>query len=128
MKRVTWCLAVMCALIMAIGAARAQDAAKVAGNWEMMTQGRNGPQTSAMTVQQDGAKITGTISRQGPQGELKQDFTGTVDGNKIMFAVEVTPPQGDPIKVEYTGTVEGDAMKGTYNMRGNDRDWSAKRK
>ena len=52
--------------------------------------------------------------------------TGTVEGNKITITVTRTTPNGD-VTSTYTGTIDGDAMKGTVKMGQGDRNWSAMR-
>ena len=115
------------ALALSVGVALAQGPAKVAGKWEMTREGRQGPVTSALTFEQDGENLKGTLA--GQQGE-PAPLTGTIKGNKIAFTVKRQTPRGE-FTVEYTGTVEGDAMKGTFTMGQGDQartvDWTAKR-
>jgi hypothetical protein len=128
MKRMAICFAVIGALVFAGVAAKAADPAKVAGTWEMTSQGRQGPVTSTITIEQDGNKIKGTIKREGGRGDMPGlPFTGTVDGNKITFTTEFTTPNGDKRTTEYSGTVEGDTIKGTMKTGQGEREWSAKR-
>lgn len=128
MKRIAICLVVICALALAGVAVKAADQAKVAGNWEMTSAGRGGnPSTSTIKFEQDGTKIKGTITRQGPNGPMEIPFTGTVDGNKITFTTEFTTPDGTKRTTEYTGTVDGDNIKGTMKTGQGEREWSAKR-
>jgi hypothetical protein len=102
--------------------ALAQDA-KVAGSWDLSSPGRDGNvMTQTLTLQQDGTKLTGTLK--GQRGEAP--VTGTISGTNIAFSVTRSTPNGD-MKIDYTGTVNGDAMKGTFTVMGNSRDWSAKR-
>jgi len=109
-------------LLSLVPAALAQDA-KVAGSWDLSSPGRDGNvMTQTLTLQQDGAKLTGTVK--GQRGEAP--VTGTISGNNISFSVTRNTPNGD-MKIDYTGTVNGDAMKGTFTVMGNSRDWSAKR-
>jgi len=106
-----------------VGNALADDQPlKVAGNWEMSSEGRNGPMTQTLAIQQDGATIKGTIT--GPRGEAP--FEGTVAGNKVSFTVKRETPNGT-FTVEYSGTVEGDSMKGKAHSERFDRDFTAKR-
>jgi len=96
----------------------------VAGAWEMTSQGRNGPMTQTLTIQQDGATIKGTLK--GQRGEMP--FEGTVEDNKISFSIKRQTQNGDTMVLEYTGTVDGDSIKGkVHNERFGDRDWSATR-
>jgi len=129
MKRTAICLAVIFALALAGVVTKADEPAKVAGAWEMTSQGRSGnTMTSTITFEQDGNKIKGTIKRQGPQGNtMEQPFTGTIDGNKISFTTEFTTPNGDKRTAEYTGMVDGDTIKGTVKTGQGEREWSAKR-
>ncbi|HEV2497980.1 MAG TPA: hypothetical protein VGY31_00175 [Terriglobia bacterium] len=114
----------MCGLmVMICGAGIAQDqAANVAGSWTLSATTQRGTFTQAMTIQQDGSSIKGTIK--GRRGETP--FTGTVKGNAINFTVSRDTPRGT-FTMTYDGTVDGDSMKGTAK---NDRfslDWTAKR-
>jgi hypothetical protein len=100
----------------------AQQATKVAGKWEMTSEGRQGPMTRDMTIEQEGEKIKGVISSQ--RGD--QELTGTVKGKDISFTVKFQTPNGERT-VEYKGTVDGDSMKGTVEMGPRTVDWTAKR-
>ena len=110
-------------LLTQVGMAVADDKpVNVAGNWEMTSEGRNGPMTQTLSFQQDGATIKGTIN--GPRGEAPLE--GTVAGNKVSFTVKRDTPNGT-FAIEYSGTVEGDAMKGKAHSERFDRDFTAKR-
>jgi len=125
MKRNRIQLAAICAFAFALvfAAVAGAQGAKVAGKWTMTTDGgRRGPQTATLTLTQDGSKITGTMT--GGRGDTP--LTGTLDGNKITFSVTRTTPNGD-VTNTYTGTVDGDSMKGTVHMGQNDNPWSATR-
>lgn len=92
----------------------------ITGDWVVAVEvgGQNGE--PEFTLKQDGEKITGKYS--GLLGE--QDVTGRIKGGKIEFGF--TSDQG---KIEYTGTIEKDGMKGTTKygdaLEGT---WTAKRK
>jgi hypothetical protein len=122
MKRNIALLAMLClAIFAAAGISSAQDA-KVAGTWTLSAPGRGGTmQNSTLTLTQDGQKLTGTLA--GGRGDTP--VTGTITGNNITFSVSRTNQNGDTVKTDYTGTVSGDSMKGTVNMRGNSVDWTA---
>ena len=94
----------------------------VDGNWEMSMQGRQGMMTQTLMLKTDGNKLTGSIK--GQRGEAPLE--GTVDGNKISFTVTRQTPNGE-MKQTFNGTVEGDSIKGTVQMGENSRDWTAKR-
>ena len=129
MKRNIALLAVLCfAIFGMVGIASAQDA-QVAGPWTLSMNfgggggqggggGRGGGQT--LTLTQDGQKLTGTLHSM--RGD--SPVTGTISGNNITFTVTRQTQNGE-MKIDYTGTVSGDSMKGTVNMRGNPVDWTA---
>lgn len=123
MKRNSILMAALCFLALSLAqVARAQDA-KVAGAWDLSTPGRDGNMmTQTLTLQQDGQKLSGTVK--GQRGEAP--VTGTITGNNIAFSVTRSTPRGD-MKIDYTGTVDGDSMKGTMTVMGNTVNWSAKR-
>jgi len=113
----------LCLLIFSVAhIASAQDA-NVAGSWDLSAAGRNGnTRTQTLTLQQDGTKLTGSIS--GRRGS--SPVTGTVSGNNIDFTVTRNTRRGQ-FQISYTGTVSGDTMTGTFTMRGNTVNWEAKR-
>jgi hypothetical protein len=126
MKRIACFLAfaLTCGVLMicAAQAKAADETAQVAGTWEVSSQGPNGPMTQTLALQQDGGKIKGTMT--GRRGEAPLE--GTVTGNKIAFTVKRETPNGT-FTIEYSATVDGDAMKGTAHSERFDRDWTAKR-
>lgn len=123
MKRNSILLAALCFLVLSMAQiTRAQDA-NVAGAWDLSAPGRDGNvMTQTLTLQQDGTKLTGTLK--GARGEAP--VTGTVMGNNIAFTVTRTTPNGE-LKLDYTGTVDGDSMKGTLSVMGNTINWTAKK-
>ena len=128
MKKITYSLVLAFAcgmLLMLAGSALAADEpAKVAGAWEMTSQGRNGPMTSTLTITQDGGTIKGTLKNQRGESALE----GTVTGNKVSFTVKRTNQNGDTMVFEYNATVDGDSMTGkVHTEQFGDRDFSAKR-
>jgi len=128
MKRLTYSLvlAFTCGvlLMLAGNVLAADEPAKVDGAWEMTSQGRNGPMTSTLTIQQDGGTIKGTLKS--PRGETP--FEGTVTGNKVSFTIKRTNQNGDTMVLEYTATVDGDSMTGkVHSEQFGDRDFTAKR-
>lgn len=118
-------LASICVLVVSlayVAPAQAQDA-KVAGAWDLSAPGRDGTiATQQLTLTQDGSKLSGTLK--GARGEAP--VTGTISANNITFSVTRTTPNGE-LKIDYTGTVSGDTMKGTLSVMGNTADWTAKR-
>jgi len=123
MKRIAILPAILIVFALAFAVSvSAQDAAKVGGNWELTMHGGQGTMTFTLTLQQDGTSFKG--SSKGQRGESPVD--GTVDGNKIRFTIHRTTPNGERL-LEYSGTVDGDSMKGTAKFGENEREWSATR-
>ena len=86
----------------------------VTGKWVFDVQTSGGSGQPTVTFKQEGEKLTGHYSSQ-TLGEA--DFTGTVKGTAIQFTFNAEA-QGQQIDVAYTGTVDGNSMKGTVNMAG----------
>ena len=74
------------ALLLLVGSALAQD---VSGEWEMTSEGRQGPQTQIFKIVQDGEKIT--ITMQGRQGEMTGE--GTIKDNAIEWKITRETPK-----------------------------------
>ena len=99
-------------------------AVDVAGEWEMTSEGRQGPRTQTITIEQDGEKIT--VTMEGRMGEMTGE--GTLKGNEIEWSFVRETPRGE-FTLAYRGTVEGDTMSGTVAMGDfGEREWTAKKK
>jgi hypothetical protein len=123
MKRIAILPAILVVFALAFAVSvSAQDAAKVAGNWELTMHGGQGTMTFTLVMQQEGTTLKGTSKGQRGESPLE----GTVDGNKIHFVIHRTTPNGERL-LEYNGTVDGDSMKGTAKFGENEREWSATR-
>lgn len=124
MKRIMMAAVALCALVLVAGqAALAQKPANFAGEWELTMEGRQGPVTQTLKLEQNGDKVKGTLSS--PRGETPVE--GTVKGNQISFTVKRETPRGEMV-IEYTGTLEGDTIKGTMGGGQFSREWTAKKK
>jgi hypothetical protein len=128
MKRITYSLALAfaCAALLAWAGnvLAADEPVKVAGTWEMTSEGRNGPMTQTLTIQQDGSTIKGTLT--GRRGEAPLE--GSVTGNKVSFTVKRQTQSGDTMVMEYTATADGDSIKGkVHSEQFGDREFTAKR-
>jgi hypothetical protein len=102
-------LAVMLvALVIAmVPMARAADPAHVNGVWDFSVESPNGTGTPVVTFKQDGENLTGTYK--GRRGET--DVKGTIKGNDLHFTTTISF-QGQDLVLDYTGTVDGDSVKG----------------
>jgi hypothetical protein len=103
--------------VVAIAAVAADAPANVAGTWTVDVSGAAGKTSQTITLKQDGGTITGTFK--GPRQSGTID--GTVDGKNVKFHVTARIP------LDYTGTVDGDSMKGTMSGRGQQGDFTANR-
>jgi hypothetical protein len=108
--------AVLCSIALAAVVVAATPA-DVSGTWTVSVSGDAGSADQTIMLKQEGGKITGTFKGPRQSGTLE----GTVDGNNIKFHVNTRVP------FDYTGTVDGDSMKGTLTARGKTGDWTAKR-
>lgn len=100
--------------------------ANVAGEWEMTSEGRQGPRTTNIKIEQDGEKITVTMPGMRGGGEIKAE--GTIKGNDIEWSITRSTQRGE-FTIIYKGTVEGNTMSGTVQMGDfGSREWTAKKK
>src|SRR5262245_48788643 len=81
----------------------------VTGKWAFSVNTDLGTGTPTVTFKQQGDSVTGHYSSQ-TLGEV--DFKGTVKEQKLTFTLK-TDVQGTALTVTYSGTVDGDSMKGT---------------
>jgi hypothetical protein len=112
-------LSVVFALAMVSASLLAADA-NVGGNWEMTMDSPHGKLTGPLVLEQDGTKITGTYETE-HTGKLT--INGTVDGDKILFTMEVP---GGQMTVHFEGARDGDKLSGTTKPLNGE--WSAVRK
>jgi hypothetical protein len=102
-------------------------AADVSGTWQLTVETSQGTGTPTLDLQQKGEQLTGTFHSQ-ILGDAK--ITGTIKGNAIEFAFQ-GDADGQTLKVNYKGTVEGPAsMKGTAVYAGfeDNAKWTAVKK
>ena len=99
----------------------------VAGDWEMTSEGRQGPRTTNFHIEQDGEKITVTMPGMRGGGEVKAE--GTIKGNEIEWKITRPGRGGGEMTITYKAKVEGDTMKGEVQMGDfGARPWTAKKK
>jgi len=109
------CISLLTLLVTASRAAGTP--ANLAGTWTFSVSGEAGKATQTIVIQQDGAKITGTFKGPRQSGTIE----GTVDGNNIRFHVKARRD------LDYTGTVDGDTMKGTLSSGNKSGEFTASR-
>jgi hypothetical protein len=91
--------------------------ADVAGTWTVTAQNGRHSVTQTLVLRQNGGKVTGTFT--GPRQSGTID--GTVSGNAIKLHVTAKMP------IDYTGSVDGDTMKGTLTSEGKSGQWTGTR-
>jgi len=85
--------------------------ANVTGTWTMTVETQAGTGNPTFTLKQTGKDVTGNYK--GTLGEAP--VTGTVNGNDVTLKYTINA-QGMELAVTYTGTVEGDSMKGKVSL------------
>ena len=83
------------------------DPQDVTGTWTMTVETEMGSGSPTFTLTQEGETVTGTY--EGFFGEVP--VAGTVEGDEVTLSIEVTA-QGQDMKIDYVGTVDGDTMAG----------------
>ncbi len=97
-----------CALAFA-GTIRADDS--IAGTWKAQFDSQIGRQKYTYVFKLDGTNVTGTATGEREMGTNTVAITeGTVSTNGIFF-VEPLKFQDNELRIEYTGTVNGDQIK-----------------
>lgn len=98
--------------LLAFGATSAFAAdVNVTGEWTMTVETQAGSGTPTFSLKQEGNAVTGQYK--GQLGEAP--VTGTVSGNEVTLKYSINA-QGADLTVTYTGTVEGDTMKGKVSL------------
>ena len=85
--------------------------AGVAGKWNVTMNTPMGAQKSTLTLNVNGAALTGKM--EGAQGALDLQ-NGKVNGNEVSWTADLTQPM--PIKLEFAGKVDGDAISGNVKL------------
>ena len=100
----------------------AGQANDVTGVWNFTVETAQGSGSPTFTFKQEGEKLTGQYK--GAFGEAP--VSGTVKGNKIDFSFKATGAVEGT--VTYTGTIDGNTMKGTAKFGDlGDATWTAKK-
>ena len=98
-------------LIIALGAVTAL-AADLNGKWKASVETPRGTQEITFDFHVDGATLTGKVTS--PRGE--SDITdGKIDGANVSFT-QVVNFNGNEMKINYTGKVDGDTIKFTRTV------------
>jgi D-glucosaminate-6-phosphate ammonia-lyase len=103
--------------------APAAPAVDVTGTWAIHLRFTRGESRHSMTLEQEGARVTGTYRSQYSWGQIE----GRVEGNRLDLRVAL-PYEASGTSYHYAGTVEGDTFSGTMPMgRMWQAEWTARR-
>ncbi len=83
----------------------------VDGTWTLSVQTPMGEERSVLTLALDGERLSGTISGAEGTSDLKQ---AKLAGDVVSWNTDITSPM--PLTLEFSGTVEGDAMTGQVKL------------
>jgi hypothetical protein len=97
--------------------------AGVSGAWHVSMQGQAASVMQTLSIEQKGGAINGTLKA--PQGEAVP-FRGTVTGANIAFTLKRKTSDGD-VTQEFAGTVSGDSITGTVTQGQFHVSWTAAR-
>jgi len=103
-------VAMLAATALLSAAAFAADA-NIAGEWDMAVETQAGTGTPHFSFKQDGSTLSGTYK--GQLGEAP--ITGTIKGNEATWSFKVSA-QGMDLTVTYSGTVDGNTIKGKMQL------------
>lgn len=78
------------------------------GKWEITINSPMGAQKAKLEFTAKDGELTGMQHAQGASQPLTN---GKVNGNNVSWSANITSPM--PMTLEFTGTVEGDAIKGS---------------
>jgi hypothetical protein len=81
------------------------------GNWALVVQTPMGERRAALSVESDGATLSGTQAADENTAEI---FDGSVNGNAISWKVSITDPM--PMTLEFNGTINGDELSGSVTL------------
>lgn len=101
----------LCAILIALALPLA--AADLSGAWDVTVDIGGNTGNPVITLKQDGNNLTGTY-----EGMLgKAPIKGIVDGSQVRFEFAAAY-DGNKFNVVYTGTVDGNSMKGSIDFGG----------
>jgi len=83
----------------------------VDGTWNLTMDTPMGERASTLVVKVAGGNLEGT---QSAEGQTAQIFEGRVNGNDVGWKVSITQPM--PLTLDFSGTVDGDAMSGSVQL------------
>jgi hypothetical protein len=104
-------------LVILLGLASAAAAADINGEWKLSYSTSNRlTREATLNLKMDGGQVTGILSSDRGSTPIAE---ARLDGSAFSFTV-VRKGNGDEIRIKYSGTVSGDAMKLTMQYGGRD--------
>ncbi len=110
MKKISVAALTLTLLLMTAGTAVPQTTA-ISGVWTITLSFISGKATHTATITENNGALSGTYKGSTYEGRL----SGTVKGNTVTFTGSLKI-QAQTVSFSYTGTTEGDTMKGTVDM------------
>ncbi len=110
MKRLYIAALALAFLLVTVGTAVPQTTA-LSGVWTITLSFISGKATHTATITEKSGTLSGTYKGSNYEGRL----SGKVNGNTVTFTGSLKI-QAQTVSFSYTGTVEGDTMKGTVDM------------
>lgn len=106
------------------GASTPAERASLTGDWAGNWSTGFGSGTFTATLTQDGERLTGDLTVDGVPCSLDGSLDGTLAGDRITFG-----SVNSERKISFTGDVEGDTMRGTFetDCHGTSGSWTAQR-
>ncbi len=104
---------VLLAVALSLSALTSAAAQSVAGEWDASMNTPGGPRPFKILFVQEGEKLTGTVKR--ATGDVPLE--GTIKGTAVKFRYMINY-NGNPISMDVTSTLDGDAMKGSIDIAG----------
>ena len=83
------------------------------GTWNVTMSTPMGAQPATLELAEDGGALTGSMSS-AAMGAAMDLSDGTANGNDLAWKVAMTQPM--PMTLEFTATVDGDAISGSVKL------------
>lgn len=107
-----------------LAAAQTEKPVDFTGQWERTVESPSGRFTSTMKLMKTGDTLSGINIR--PDGTESKLNELKLDGKTLTFTQDISF-NGTNLHLIYTGTVDGDTIKGTCETSGQTMNWTAKR-
>ncbi len=82
------------------------------GTWNVKLQTQMGENPATLKLSNSGGSLSGSVEAAG-QGSA--DISGKLDGESVQFKGTLNSQMG-PIELDFSGTVDGDEMKGDVEL------------